>query len=108
MAAAYFLSEGRIPYFPAQAAAGWVDFVVMGDHGFSRVQVKTYSSTAEAFRVYDIGGDGGLYPEDRYDLLAIVNINRLWIIPSAVLGQRDSLTLKPESETCPWRAYRKR
>lgn len=108
VAAAYFLSEGQVPYFPAQAAAGWVDFITLGQHGTTRVQVKTYSSSDDAFRVFDLGGHDGLTPEDRYDLLAIVNINRLWVIPSAVLGHRDSLTLKPEAETCPWRAYRKR
>jgi len=90
------------------AQAGWVDLIAQTPHGFKRVQVKTTAGEGKAIRVRSLGSDEGQEPHDRYDQLAVVNLNRLWVIPATMLVGRDTITLKPDDPYCDYAGYRKR
>lgn len=107
LVAAYYLSQGTPVFFPV-AQAGWVDLVTQTAHGFNRVQVKTQAVERKIVRVRDLGSTNALEPSDRYDTLAVVHMHILWLIPSAALNGRQSLTLHPQDVDCPWNGYRKR
>lgn len=107
LVASFFLAEGTPVFFPV-AQAGWVDLVIQTPHGFKRVQVKTTSATGGRLRVRHLGSSKGLIPSDRYDLLAVINKHRLWVIPASLLGSRDDLTLNPHKTDCPWNGHRRR
>lgn len=93
-------------YLPA--LPGWVDLVVQTEHGFKRVQVKTSSASDKGVRVRSLGAADGLNPADRYDLLAIVQKHRLWIIPAPLLDRKDTITVHPHNINCPYAGFRKR
>lgn len=107
--ASYFLSEGTPVFFPV-AQAGWVDLATQTPFGFNRVQVKTSGDTGKSVRVRGLGScrETGVEPADRYDTLAVVNLDRLWLIPAQALHGRDTITLRPLSEACSWDAYRRK
>lgn len=107
LVASFFLAEGTPVFFPV-AQAGWVDLVIQTPHGFKRVQVKTVGSDENRVRVRKLGATNDLDPSDRYDLLAVVNKHRLWIIPASLLTGRDDLTLHPHQPDCPWNGHRRR
>lgn len=94
-------------FFPL-AQANWVDLMVQGPHGSHRVQVKTTGGEGKSVRVRQLGATNDLTPADRYDVLAVVNWHRLWLIPASALGDRDTITLHTQDDNCPFAGYRKR
>jgi len=94
-------------FFPI-AQAGWTDLMVQTPFGAKRVQVKTSETGVDNIRVRSLGATNALEPSDRYDTLAVVHSHYLWLIPSAFLGDRDTITLKPNNHDCPYTQFRKR
>lgn len=94
-------------YFPL-GQAGWVDLLAQTPHGFHRVQVKTTAGEGRSIRVRRLGATSELDPSDRYDVLAVVNLHRLWIIPAVALDGRDDITLHTQDDNCPFAGHRKR
>lgn len=99
------MATGSPVYWPA--IPSWVDLVIQTPHGFNRVQVKTASGD-DTVRVRHLGSTNDLNPSDRYDLLAVVNQHRLWIIPASRLDGRNDITLHPKKIDDQWNWYRKR
>lgn len=106
LVASFFLSEGHPVYWPA--VPGWVDLVVQTPFGFNRVQVKTTGDNGKTARVRRLGSTNDLAASDRYDVLAVVNQHRLWIIPASLLGTKDDITLHTTDDNCPFAGHRKR
>lgn len=83
--------------------------VIQNPHGLKRVQVKSSGSQTNSVRVRELcSPKDGLEPEDCYDLLAVVNLHRLWLIPATALSGRRSITIKPQDINCPFAGYRRR
>lgn len=96
--------QGIPIYWPA--VPGWVDFVAQQPHGFKRVQVKTTATGDASLRIRDLTPTNDLAPADKYDILAVVNKHRLWLIPAPVLGTRNNLTLHPHDPDCQFNGFR--
>lgn len=94
-------------FFPV-AQAGWTDLAVRTPHGYKDVQVKTTASENGTVRVRGLGFDDGIEPEDRYDILAVVNKHRLWLIPAAVLRGKRDISIHPQKMNDPYQRFRKR
>lgn len=85
-----------------------MDLVVQTAFGFKRVQVKTTAAETDSIRVRRLGATNTTDPCDRYDVLAVVNGPRLWIIPASAIDGRDDITLHTKDTDCPFAGCRKR
>ena len=82
--------------------------MILTPHGSKRVQVKTTAADGNTVRVRNIGSADGIEPDDRYDILAVVNKHRLWLIPAAFLSGRNDISIHPQDINDPFNGFRKR
>lgn len=93
LAASRFAARGHEVYFPVMTQSA-VDFIALMDGEFKRVQVKTGSHPNPKYPhliQVRLGGSGRQsYTADAFDYLAVVNGERMWVIPTSAVDITQS------------------